>query len=149
MSGPDRAVELVGLSWSDLDKPVGLVVRAQLVYVRIYLAVTRSVTMQLPNGYQERLRTEKETAAGSYGIVWARGSGYGRLRPRSNRPNSFKFLFADWIGYWAWTIRAMDGYGCLLLDGAMGRMAGRSIDWIEGYRAECVLTDLGGISDWF
>ena len=31
LSGPDRAVELVGLSWSDLDKPVGLVFRAQLV----------------------------------------------------------------------------------------------------------------------
>ncbi|KAG2307088.1 hypothetical protein Bca52824_026836 [Brassica carinata] len=35
-SGPDRAVELDGLSWSDLDKPVGLVIRAQLVYIETY-----------------------------------------------------------------------------------------------------------------
>ncbi|KAL0717444.1 hypothetical protein Bca4012_066767 [Brassica carinata] len=46
------------------------------------------------------------------------------------------------IGYWAWTIRATDGCGCLLLYGPRGRMAGRSTDWIEGYGAECVLSDL-------
>ncbi|KAG2315925.1 hypothetical protein Bca52824_019047 [Brassica carinata] len=43
----------------------------------------------------------------------------------------------------------MVGYGCLLLDGPMGRMAGRSIVWIEICGAEYVLTDLGVIRDWF
>ena len=33
--GPDIAVELVGLSWSDSDKAVGLFFREKLVYVRL------------------------------------------------------------------------------------------------------------------
>ncbi|KAG2315924.1 hypothetical protein Bca52824_019046 [Brassica carinata] len=79
MSGPDRAVELVGLSWSDSDKPVGLVIRAQLVYVRIS-RTAKAVRQQLePLGVTEKLSrrlAERETVQDGYRSVGTRGSSY-------------------------------------------------------------------------